>query len=193
MRCRLSSGQFNLFGDVFLDHNGDGQFGQGEKVSRAERQDNIRLIDNQGREYTSRMGKVRSFEVEADGPVRATVAVKGSIADQDGDGLLDYTARLNFYAGTGLWYGCIFHPGQPQPDQSVLRDKNDDAHWIMGQPGSVFFEDFSLTSTLGFDGPIQMSVGDGSRDILDRVVLTGEGGIYQESSGGKNWFGRVST
>jgi len=59
-------------------------------------------------------------------------------------------------------------------------------HWILGRPGNQTFEDMSLTTALVFDGPIQMSVGDGSRDILDRVVLTGEGGIYQESSGGRN-------
>jgi len=64
------------------------------------------------------------------------------------------------------------------------------AHWVLGRPGGHFFEDLSLRSDLRFNGPIQLSVGDGADDILDRVVLTGKGGIYQDSSGGDNWFHR---
>ncbi|MFC1544764.1 hypothetical protein ACFL4X_01220 [Gemmatimonadota bacterium] len=189
LRCRLDREGFNLLSDLYLDHDRSGTFEADEKVSRGERQSCIRLIDNLGRELSSQWGKVKEFEIEAAGPVRATVAVKGSIADIDGDSQLDYTARLNFYAGTG--FVRVFFTLANHNPTSILRDRNGDAHWIMGQPGSVFFEDFSLTSTLGFDGPIQMSVGDGGRDILDRVVLTGEGGIYQESSGGENWFNRI--
>ncbi|MBW7996440.1 MAG: hypothetical protein FVQ81_07730 [Candidatus Glassbacteria bacterium] len=189
LRCRLDREGFDLFSDVYLDRDGSGSFEDSEKVSRAERQNSVRLLDTQGREYSSQWGTVTEFEVEAAGPVRATVAVKGTLADIDGDSELDYTARLNFYAGTGM-VRVFFTLANRNPTK-ILRDENDDAHWIMGQPGSVFFEDFSLSANLGFEGPIQLSVGDGGRDILDRVVLTAPGGIYQESSGGENWFSRI--
>ena len=149
----------------------------------------VRLIDEQGRELASRWGDVESFEVEADGPVRATVAVKGAIADNDGDGELSYTARINFYAGTGM-VRVHFTLANRNPTK-IFHDADGDSHWLLGQPGNVFFEDFSLCSALDFSGPIVMSVGDGHQDILDRVVLTAEGGIYQESSGGDNWYGRI--
>lgn len=188
-RCRLDRKNFNLFGDVYLDHDRDGAFAENEKVSRGDRIAAVSLTDNLGRRLSSAWGKVQSFEVEANGPVRATVVVKGEIADQDGLGRLDYTARLNFYAGTG--FVRVFFTLANHHPTSVLNDKNDDSHWIMGRPGSEFFDDFSLSSRLGFDGPIVLSVGDGSRDLLDRVVLTAEGGIYQESSGGEHWFNRI--
>jgi hypothetical protein len=189
MRCRLDREGFDLFSEVYLDHDSSGTFEDGEKISRAERNNSLRLTDMQGREFSSRWGQIESFEVEASGPVRATVAVKGKLADVDGDGELSYTARLNFYAGTGL-VRVFFTLANRNPSK-VFRDEDGDAHWLLGQPGSVFFEDFSLTTKLGFDGPVVMSVGDGPRDILDRVPLTDEGGIYQESSGGENWYGRV--
>ncbi len=189
LRCRLSSAAFDLLDEIYLDHDSSGSFEESEKVSRAERLNSVRLTDTQGREYSSRWGTVTSFEVEAAGPVRATVAVKGRLADIDGDGRLDYTARLHFYAGSGL-VRVFFTLANHNPAQ-FMRDRNGDAHWLLGQPGSVFFEDFSLSANLGFDGPVVLSIGDGQRDILDRVVLTDKGGIYQESSGGEHWFGRI--
>ncbi len=189
MRCRLDRQGFDLFSEVYLDHDSSGTFEDSEKISRAERLNSVLLTDSQGREYSSRWGTIKNFEVEASGPVRATVAVKGKLADIDGDSELEYTARLHFYAGTGM-VRVHFTLANRNPTK-VFRDEDGDSHWLMGQPGSVFFEDFSLSTNLGFDGPVVMSVGDGKRDILDRVVLTGEGGIYQESSGGDNWFGSV--
>ncbi len=197
MRCRLDRQGFDLFSEVYLDHDGNGTFEDGEKISRAERYNSVRLTDMQGREYSSRWGQIESFEIEADGPVRATVAVKGKVADQDSDSDLDYTARIHFYAGSGLvrvFFTLANHnPAQNVHDEGTTanREMGQTAHWLLGQPSSVFFEDFSLTTALGFDGPIEMSVGDGPDDILDRVPLTDEGGIYQESSGGDNWYGRV--
>jgi hypothetical protein len=197
MQCRLDREGFDLFSEVYLDHDSSGTFEDGEKISRAERTNSLRLTDMQGREFSSRWGQIESFEVEASGPVRATVAVKGKVADQDSDSRLDYTARIHFYAGSGM-VRVFFTLANHNPAQNVLDEGSDahrkmgqTAHWIMGQPSSVFFEDFSLTTNLGFDGPVVMSVGDGPRDILDRVPLTDEGGIYQESSGGDNWYGRV--
>ena len=185
MRCRLDRNAFDLFGNVWLDHDRDGTFSVSERVTPLAPEPGIKLIDSHGREISSRLGKIESFEVEAAGPVRASVAVKGVLGDTDSEGFLHYTARLHFYAGTGLvrvFFTLENHnPTVPLPG----------SHWVLGRPGNVFFEDFSLSTRLLFHGPIQMSVGDGATEILDRVVLTGAGGgIYQESSGGENWFHR---
>jgi hypothetical protein len=62
--------------------------------------------------------------------------------------------------------------------------------WVLGRPGSRYFKEMSLLTRLQFSGPIQMSVGNGPGDILDRVVLTGKSGIYQDSSVRDHWFHR---
>ncbi len=184
MRCTLDRESFDLFGSVRLDHDGDGRFSETERVTRPGGEPGIKLTDEAGGSITARSGKIEKFEIEAAGPVRATVAVEGSLADPDGEPLVDYTARLHFYAGTGfvrVFFTLENHnPTRPLPG----------AHWVLGRPGNILFEDMSLSTALDFHGPIQLSVGDGPRDILDRVVLTEKGGIYQESSGGENWFHR---
>jgi hypothetical protein len=189
LSCTVKKEGFDLFQSVYLDHNHDGKFEESERVSASPGTPSISLVDSQGKILSSRWGKVKSFAVEAKGPVRATLAVKGSIADTDGESFLDYTARLHFYSRSGL-VRVFFTLHNPKPTVPLI-DKNRDRHWIMGRPGSAFFEDMSLSTRLAFDGPEQLSVGDGREEILDRVILTDKGGIYQESSGGENWFGRI--
>ena len=190
MRCRLDRQGFDLFSEVYLDHDGNGTFEDSEKISRAERFNSIRLTDMMDREYASRWGEIESFEIEADGPVRAPPwRSRAEWRTRTATACLDYTARIHFYAGSGL-VRVFFTLANRNPAQNYY-DEDSSPHWILGQPSSVFFEDFSLTTSLGFDGPVEMSVGDGPNDILDRVPLTDEGGIYQESSGGDNWYGRV--
>jgi len=184
MRCILDRKAFDLFGSTWLDHDRDGTFSDTERVTPRVPEPGVKLIDSHGREFTSRWGKIESFELEASGPVRATVAVKGALGDTDGEGVLHYTARLHFYAGTGL-VRIFFTLENHNPTVPLAG-----AHWVLGRPGNAFFADLSLSTRLNFNGPIQMSVGDGAAEILDRVVLTGVGGIYQESSGGENWFHR---
>jgi len=189
LRCTLGRENFDLFESVYLDHDRDGVFAPGELVSAPRSRPAIMLVDDRGREISSRWGRVESFELEAGGPVRATVAVKGSLGDSDGERRLDYTARIHFYEGTG--FVRVFFTLQNYRPASPLLDEDNDLHWIMGREGSYFFEDMSLNCRLAFDGPIQLSVGDNYDDFLDRVVLTDRGGIYQESSGGEGWFHRV--
>ncbi|MFH1069522.1 MAG: hypothetical protein V1794_07850, partial [Candidatus Glassbacteria bacterium] len=184
LRCRLDRKRFDLFGEVWLDHDHDGSFSEAEKVTRPQPGTGIKLTDDRGREITSRRGLVKSFEIEAAGPVRATLAVKGTLGDPDGEPFLDYTARLHFYAGSGLVR--VFFTLENHDFTVPLPG----SHWVLGRPGNVLFEDLTLAADLKFEGPIQMSVGDGRREILDRVVVTDRGGIYQESSGGENWFQR---
>ncbi|HUU27675.1 MAG TPA: hypothetical protein VM123_07675 [archaeon] len=184
LRCILDRKRFDLFDTVYLDHDQDGSFSESERVTPLEGVPGVSLVNQHGREINSRGGNTGSFEVEARGPVRATVAVKGSLADPDGESFLDYTARLSFYAGNGLVR--IFFTLENHRYTVPLPG----SHWVLGRPGNMLFEDMSLAARVDFDGPIQMSVGDGPEDILDRVVLTGKGGIYQESSGGENWFHR---
>ncbi|MBN2287753.1 MAG: hypothetical protein JXQ83_00375, partial [Candidatus Glassbacteria bacterium] len=194
MRCLLDPKYFDLFGTVYLDHDKDGVFADSERVTAAGSAPAISCLDALGRELASRWGRVKSFEVEASGPVRATVAVRGRLYDFDtykfGEGWADYTARLHFYAGSGL-VRVFFTLENFNPTLPLVDEDGDRSGWVLGRPGSFFFDDLSLYTRLDFDGPVQLSVGAGAEDVLDRVVLTGSGGgVYQESSGGEYWFHR---
>ncbi|HUU30288.1 MAG TPA: hypothetical protein VM123_20985 [archaeon] len=193
MRCVLNRRFFDLFSTVYLDHNADSQFSENEKVTALENVPGMEALDAMGRRLASRWGPVKSFEIESHGPLRATVAVKGSLYEFDsykrGEPLVDYTARLHFYAGSGQ-VRVFFTLENHNPTLPLKDEDGDRSNWVMGRKGSFFFDDMSLAVSLAFDRPIQISAGDGPEDVLDRVVLTGRGGVYQESSGGENWFHR---
>ena len=186
LKCVLDPQRFDLFESLYLDHDGNGEFSENERIDRVHQRPRIVAENDRGQKFSSRSGQLESVEVEASGPVRVTVAFKGSMADPDGDNhFLHYTARLHFYANTGF-VRMFFTLENLEPSVPLTGN-----HWVMGRPGSRFFEDMSIVTNLSFDGPIQLSVGDGPDDILDRVVLTQKGGIYQDSSGGENWFHRI--
>ncbi len=186
LRSVLDREHFDLFGELWLDHDRDGAFSAAERVTPAgEPAAGLRLLQDRGRLFDGRQGQVDSLAVESAGPLKAVVMVKGHLGDQDGPGALSYTARLHFYAGTGFTR-VFFTLENRQPTVPLPG-----AHWVLGQPGAELFEDFSLATRLAFDGPITVSVGDGPRELLDRMVVRSRGGIYQESSGGENWFHRA--
>ncbi len=193
MRCELDPVRFNLFGRVWLDHNGDGAFSDNELVTTGETPPAVSATDAAGRKLATGWGEVKSCEIEAQGPVRATVAVKGSLYEQGtitpGAAKVDYTARLHFYSGSGLvrvFFTLENHnPTHPLPDRD-----GDPSHWVSGREGAFFFEDMSLSTRLAFEGPVQLTVGDATEDVIDRMTVTGKGGVYQESSGGEHWFHR---
>lgn len=193
MRVELNKEFFDLFGRVWLDHNRDGVFDDSELVSAPERPEGIVAVDALGRRLSSRWGKVESFEVEQNGPVRATIAVKGSLYEFEtfrrGDPWIDYTARLQFHAGSGLVR--VFFTLENHKSTHPVQDRDGDpSHWIMGREGHFFFRDMSLSTRLVFDGPQEASVGDGTESVLDRMTVTERASVYQESSGGENWFHR---
>jgi len=194
MRCVLDREFFDLFGTVYLDHARDCNFNESERVTAAENLPGISCLDALGRRLAGRWGKVKSFRIEAAGPVRATVAVKGRLyefqSEKLGEPWIDYTARLHFYAGSGL-VRVVFTLENLNPTLPLMDHDGDSSGWVLGRPGSFFFDDLSLSTRLAFNGPVQLSLGDGPEDVLDRVVLLGSGGgVYQESSGGENWFHR---
>ena len=187
MKATLSDTCFNLFESVYLDHNGDGTFSSDELVSLDPVMPGVSLTTVSGGPAGAKFGQLKSFEVEDSGPVRVTVAVKGEISYPSGMVILEYIARINFYAGTGF-VEVNFSLENPHAAQPY---ENGGGHWLMGDNGSVLFEDMSLTTRLGFGNPIVLSVCDLNKDILDRMPLNKTGGIYQESSGGDNWYTRI--
>ncbi|WP_169979002.1 exo-rhamnogalacturonan lyase family protein [Tautonia rosea] len=120
--------------------------------------------------------RIESVELEADGPVRATVRVRGRF---EGRVTCVFDARLSFFAGTGLvkvdW--TLHNP---------RRARHPGGLWDLGDPGSVLFRDCSLAMTIaGMDDPriVWRTMPDEAVRSSDIADLE----IYQDSSGGENW------
>ena len=136
------------------------------------------LTDGRGRRRRWEAGAVT---LEAAGPVRATVRVVGRFEGSSG---LRFSARLAFFAGTGLVRvrTTLHNPG---------RARHAGGLWDLGDAGSRHFRDLSLAFALDSPGEGGCRV-DWSAEA-GRPTRTAPGGvleIYQDSSGGPNWDGR---
>jgi hypothetical protein len=136
------------------------------------------LFDVQGH---SRRPQIERFEIETNGPVRATVRFDGSFEGRRRD-RCRFCARLSFFAGTSL-----------VRVELTLRNPSRARHrgglWDLGDPGSIYFRDLSLR--LGIAGSDVRGV-QWTEDI-DAPELTTEAEtfeIFQDSSGGENWGSR---
>ncbi len=122
---------------------------------------------------------VRRLEVEEAGALRAAVLVEGDLARPAGEPLLRFIARLHFFAGSAAVRFVL-----------TLRNPRRAEHpgglWDLGNGGSVFLRDASLTLALPpGEGPpsIRCSPEVGAPPGPVGVPLE----LYQDSSGGDNW------
>lgn len=139
-------------------------------------QSRVLLTAADGREAT---GTIESCTVEARGPVRATICLKGVFT---GRVPARFTARLSFFAGTGL-VRCALTLHNPQ------RARHRGGLWDLGDPGSMLFRDFSLDLALrGTDRPRATWSAEPNGPVHANVTTPVE--IYQDSSGGDNWQSR---
>ncbi|NOT55536.1 MAG: hypothetical protein HOP18_13110 [Deltaproteobacteria bacterium] len=150
----------------------------------------LALIDSAGHEYEP---SIQTSVFEATGPLRATLCIQGSFSHRSRPALVDFIARLSFYAQSGL-----------VKIEFTIRNPRAARHpgglWDLGDEGSVYFRDLSLHVPLASEDStsIQWTVQPGC------VVTRKTGGsleVYQDSSGGQNWnsanhvnrFGKVTT
>lgn len=134
----------------------------------------LRLIDLAGESL--RIG-LTAFEIEASGPVRATVRTESQLRNAK----LKVTCRTSFYAGSGLVKLEI-----ALDNPSAARHAS--GLWDLGDPGSFRFRDFSVelsqpaVATAGIHWSIE-------KHVPLRMGLAGAEffSLHQESSGGENW------
>ncbi|MCI0682540.1 MAG: hypothetical protein L0Y71_10585 [Gemmataceae bacterium] len=139
-------------------------------------QSRVLLTDPEEREET---GIVESCTVEARGPVRATICLKGVF---QGGVPARFASRLSFYAGTGL-VRCALTLHNPQ------RARHRGGLWDLGDPGSMLFRDLSMDLTLrGTDRPRVSWCAEPKGPV--HANAAGPVEIYQDSSGGENWQSR---
>ena len=136
------------------------------------------LVDAQGRNCRPH---VERREVEAAGPVRATLRFEGAFEGPRRK-CCRFRARLSFFSGMSL-VRIEFTLHNPR------RARHRRGLWDLGDPGSIFFRDLSLQLGLA---------GSASRQIRwtedeagpSKITESGRLEIYQDSSGGENWRSR---
>ncbi len=134
------------------------------------------LTDASGRQAEGRVDRV---DIEARGPVRATIFAEGVFT---GSAACRFKARLSFFAGTDLvrlqW--TLHNPN---------RARHRGGLWDLGDPGSILFHDVSL----------QIGNRHSAKSLIRWTVEAGPSWqqtetdafeIYQDSSGGENWQSR---
>ena len=133
-----------------------------------------------GAEYTT-SGSV-TVTTGLQGPMRASIEVKGSYRSTEGTAVLDYTSRYWFYAGKSFFR--LFHTVENNnlcpldgTEQPLCRD--------IGSGNSVNIDDISLVLSTGFSGDLDYTAGTESGSISGD--LTADLLLYQDSSGTAYW------
>lgn len=195
--CTLTSGPIRMrinrqgmrgVSQTWLDINFDGRFTNEELISNETDPAGIVATDEKGRLFTSAAGLVNAVEVELNGPLHACVAVRGDLRHADAARpLLNYTMRLHAFAGSSLVRVVL----TVQNPRAATRAE-DGSRFVLGQPGSVLLKslDYLVPVRLS-EGLKQVTLSPEPGKMLDRLPLVVPVGIYQDSSGGENWFHRT--
>ena len=187
LRFLLGRQGFHGLSRVWLDVNTNGQFDHDEMIGPESETSGIVAVDAAGKVYTSALGRPGKIEVERAGPVHAVVAFHGDLRTEGSDEpLLDYDIRVHAFAGSSL-LRVVLTVRNPRPARRV----EDGARWVLGQGGGV------MLTSLDYLQPVQLTTGlkritlspEPGR-IIDRIPLTAPMNVYQDSSGGENWFHR---
>ncbi len=129
--------------------------------------------------------RVRGAALEVEGPLRSTILLTGVFGRERSRGrerpLLDFAARLSFFAGSGSCRATI-------TVRNPRRAKHAGGHWHLGDEGSILLEDLSLEF-----GCRRAPVVSWSTRPNAPLAEAPDGGveIYQDSSGGENWRSRI--
>ena len=139
-----------------------------------------RAVDSGSAVYTT-TGPV-TVTVALEGPMRASVCVKGTYRDADNAPLLHYTSRYWFYAGQPVVR--LFHTVENNNPSPLVEYGQLDCYDI-GSGGSVDVADLSLVLSTDLGGSLTyQTAGEGtpaSGSLTDDLLL------YQDSSGTDHW------
>lgn len=128
-RFTIDRKNFNLFKQVRLDHNRDGEYAQSEEVISPGNCVGGVVVDTLGNKYLASKGTTK-VDVEESGPVRVCIVAKGVHRPQDegySRGMYGYDVRMHFYANSSLVrLDTVMHNGLAKPN------------------GEPTFEDYSL-------------------------------------------------
>ena len=97
LHVELSPEEVRLLDRIWLDHNGDGEFSEVERLTVAEGT-RIEVVTPDGDRYQADLG-LANATVEKHGPLRACVRLNGSHHAEDGSDMFPYVIRVHFFRG----------------------------------------------------------------------------------------------
>lgn len=173
---------------VRVDTDADGAFDSDDLIAPADNSAGIVATDAEGALYASRFGRVCDVQTELAGPIHACVAVRGDLRQRaGGEPLLNYVMRIHAFAGSSL-LRVVLTVHNPRP----AGRPEDGSRWVLGQSGAVLLKSLEYVLPLRLpEGQRRVSLSTEPGKLLDRLPLTGPMGVYQDSSGGENWFHRA--
>jgi len=179
---------FRGVSQAFLDIGGDGRFDNTERISPETAASGIVAVDARGTTYSSGLGRVRRIRVERSGPMHAVVAFHGDLRDADARRpLLNYAMRMHLFAGSSA-VRVVLTIHNPRP----AGRSEDGSRWTLGHSGHVSLKSLEYVQAVRFaEGLRRVTLAPEPGFILDRIPLTGAMSVYQDSSGGANWFHRT--
>ena len=185
---RLNRHAFRGFSQAALDVNADGRFDGDETIIQDAAGSGIIAVDRSGKTYTSALGRVSAIELERAGPMHAVVAVRGDLRAEDSDQpLLNYVMRVHAFAGSSL-VRVVLTVHNPRP----AGRGEDGGRWGLGESGSVLLKSLQFRQAIRLpEGHRRVSLSAEPGKLLDRIPLAGPMSVYQDSSGGENWFHRA--
>lgn len=188
LRFLVNRHGFRGISQVLLDIGGDDRFDNDDMITHETDQSGIVALDAGGRKFSSALGAVRRIEVERSGPMHAVLAVHGDLRSGDSDAaLLNYAMRIHAFAGSSL-VRMVLTIHNPSPAGRA----EDGSRWVLGQSGSVLLKSLDYVLPVRFvQGLRRVTLAPEPGMMLDRLPLTGPMRVYQDSSGGENWFHRT--
>jgi hypothetical protein len=188
LRFTVKRQGFDLLHEVWIDRDEDGEFSNEELMATSDADLGLVLLgpDGEGR-YTSGNGEVTETAVEYQGPMRIGLRVRGTLRDARGVGELSYTVRIEAFAGKS-YVRIATTLENPNPGGRLPGLSGN--FWGLGAEGNVLFREFSLCQRLHLDSYPYVQVGEGGGLLLERLPLLDSAHVYQDSSGGDNWYHR---
>ena len=122
---------------------------------------------------------IERLTIEESSALRAVVRADGVVRAPAGRVLVELSIRLHFF-GDSPTVRMQVRVRNSRPAQHA------DGFWDLGDPGSVYLRDLSLTIALNAaDGPAEVTCSPEIGSPVEAVSLPFS--LYQDSSGGENW------
>jgi len=187
LRVLLNRHGFGGLARAWLDLDADKEFDDSELIGGREATAGIVAVDAGGKAYTSAAGRISRMVIERAGPVHAVVAFHGDLrAESDDEPLLEYALRVHAFAGSSL-LRVVLTVRNPRPAGRV----EDGGRWVLGAGGRVTLTRLEFVQPVRLvEGMRRVTLSAEPGQLLDRIPLRAMD-VYQDSSGGENWFHRT--
>lgn len=142
-------------------------------------QSTVILRDETGEPCTAKAES--TWKITQKGPVFVAAHLKGQWQKQNNEPLARFDCELRIFLETGLVQVEL-------TTHNPERARHSGGLWDLGDPGSVYFRELAVETTLPVECLVQVSPQ--AADITSEVFHLPEFNLYQDSSGGKNWQSR---